>query len=219
MMFGELSKIHNITYTDPRFGSLERYDLMTNDITTGLNFESYEEIYLQYYSGYSFYYCVNLKVRNRTSNLGYDTWIKPMDIDSWTMMIVTWVILTLFYTLNAKWVNIIVLIYSFSAKLLDTFYLISCSGINGQRKGFLFTLITLSSFMYWELYQNEITGLTNVIEKIEPFRTTCKLSNSGFKIRWQQTYKIPREAYNKYPIKFYHAATKVRTRYQYVSQK
>ncbi len=204
MLAGELSKTHNITYIPKKYGSIILQNLIIQDKRSKeFNASWFEGMYLQYYSGWSYHYCVNTKERNKTFNLGYDTWIRPMDVNSWSMMITTWFTVALFYTFNLKWTGIMALIYNIISKLLETFYVLSCSGINGKRKGCMFTLLTLSSFLFWELYQNEITGLTIVEDTVKQFETVCEFLASGFQINHRPKNTILCESYNTSLNKFY----------------
>ncbi len=95
MLASELSKIHNVTYVKS-----SNKPLYENDLTYIFNYRStwYEAMYLQYYSGFSYIYCIDSKHRNITLQLGYDTFVLPMTLGSWALMALSWFTLVLFYT-------------------------------------------------------------------------------------------------------------------------
>lgn len=131
-----------------------------------------------------------------------------MDFESWILMIITWLVVSLYNCYKMKCKSVKEIIYKFCSKLLDAFFMLVCSGINDQRKGFLYTLLTLSSFLFWDLYQKEIIGLTIVEEKVEPFPTNCELLAAGFRVWRRPNYKLncgdyfsPEELYYETKIK------------------
>ncbi len=204
MMAGELAKTHNITYIKSRYESRNHYNFMASDVRYDFDGEWYEGMYLQYYSGYSFHYCFDSKARNTTIQLGYDTWIKPLDIESWAMIITTWLTVSLMYTLRVEWISILIIIYNLFSKLVDMFLILSCSHINDSRKGCLYTLLTLSGFLFWDLYNKEIMGLTTVEEKVKPFGSICELLTFGYRLNRYTRSKIYCEAYNVTSKDFYY---------------
>lgn len=82
------------------------------------------------------------------------------------------------------------------SKLLETFYLLTCSGINDKRKGCLYTLLSISSFLFWDLYQKEIMGLTIVEVKVEPYSTIWFFSASGFRLSGYKLFDVSCDALN-----------------------
>ncbi len=82
MLASEVSKIHNVTYVVPP-KQISRL-LYENDFFENLSSKWYEGFYLQYYSGNSYHYCVDSKLRNKTMQLGYDTFVVPMPLNLWT---------------------------------------------------------------------------------------------------------------------------------------
>ncbi len=93
----------------------------------------------------------------------------------------TWLAVSLFYTLIENKESLLETFYKFMYKLLDSFYLLSCSGINKKFTGSFFTLLTLAGFVYRNFYQNNIVGLTIIEDKIQPFETIAEFLNAGFR--------------------------------------
>ncbi len=173
MLASELSKIHNLTYQWTKTIYGKRF--IANDIRDkkyNFSLSWYEGMHLQYYSGWNYHYCVDSNIRNKTSELAYDTFIKPLSISCWIGFIVVWLNVTLYYTLQCELNNVVLQVcYKFIQQLTEAFYLLSCSGVKLQHKGALVVLLTFSSYLFWELYQNEITGLTITDEKVLPYQT------------------------------------------------
>ncbi len=179
MLASELSKIHNITFI--KWTSVEDYTFYSQYAKNGFKDIWHEGLHLQYYSGSSYHYCLDTKLRNTTALLGYDTWIKPICNKTWILALCTWFSVAFFYTLKEKVSTILELLCKFTNNLLRSFYLLTCSGISISCKGSLITILVISSWFYWNLYGNNIIGLTIVEDKVEPFETVAEFLDAGFR--------------------------------------
>ncbi len=104
-----------------------------------------------------------------------------MDCKTWGLALCTWLFLALYFTLKEKCYTILELIYKFIDNLLRFFWLLTNSGVNIKWKGSLFAILIFSSYLYWNLYGNNIIGLTIVKDKMEPFETVAEFLEAGFR--------------------------------------
>ncbi len=188
-----MSKRHNITYI--KWSSELKFNNFAYDISKELDPLWYEGMYLQFYSGKTHHYCVDTKLRNTTAQLGYDTFIKPMPISSWILLIINWLIISIIRNSVSKDVKTLITVKHFIFELLNTFYLICCTGINFRQNMRSLIIISFGCFLFWSIYQNNIIGLTIVGEKFKPFSTVDEFLNAGylFSDGWGDKCKEPNE--------------------------
>lgn len=93
----------------------------------------------------------------------------------WLLFVISWVILAIHFTFQAKFVGMLNLLETFVFELVVAFFIISCSGIKFKKRIELLILILFGCLLFWDIYQNNIIWLTIVKDKIEPFKSNDEL--------------------------------------------
>ncbi len=115
MLAIELSKRHNITFIYSRKNGQYLYQ---NDVRYNLKSQFSKGIYLQYYSGWSYHYCLDYKLENHTTNSRYHTFVRPMPLNLWALMALAWLSIALLYTFRDGFIGTLQFIQNFIVQVV-----------------------------------------------------------------------------------------------------
>ncbi len=169
MIAVEMSKRHNITYI--KWSPELKFKNFDFDLSEKISSLWYEGVYLQFYFGLTHHYCVDPNLRNSTAQLGYDTFIEPMPLIAWILLVINWLFVTILCTSTSEIFGASTLVESLTFELMNMFNLICCIGIQLRKSLRAMILISFGCIWFWSIYQNNILGLTIVEEKFKPFST------------------------------------------------
>lgn len=212
MLAIELSKVHNISFKFANKPEIYK-TFISQDIRSNYEKHFYSGIYLQYYSGWNYFYCLDDSLQISPFKLGYNVWIKPMSPLIWILLFVTWISSTIFYPFrqDQKYPSL-----KFE-DLIVSFRILIKSPAHNLPSGKWIVIVAIAGMFICARYENEITSRMTVDKGHQAFEYMHDFIANGF--RMVEGEKYPPGCPHKLDSNYFCAKYKSLSNYDYILQK
>lgn len=185
MLASEIAKVHNVTFLKNKGTSLET-SFFSQDRNANLNLEWYEGLHLQYYSGWSYFYCLDKRPNGTNSELKFNVWISPMSLPTWIVFIFIWLLASTFLYFKSsrnslctatldKWT-------SFITNLIFILRVLTKPNDVLSKRNCFNCILLLAGVFLSSRYENQITSVVTAELKQKAYATIAEFLDNGYRM-------------------------------------
>lgn len=180
----------NFSYTNYHFKNVIHLDILDD-----FGVDWHGELYLQYYSGSTYYYCLQKHYQNQETTIQYAVWLNSVSNLVWCLWIFAIFLVALVYQVCSASVSLSCAwrVQNYFKNLINVFLVLHRSAsVYVIRIRCLHILMTMAGLFFGVRYENEITSLVTVLDAVKPFDTLVQLQTAGFKLYKGEDHTISR---------------------------